>query len=64
VVKNDVLDKGFWEVKKITNKPSCFKCDASVTSFTFIDYPLGDKLLTIVYCGKCGAVQGIVTKEK
>jgi len=46
------------------NKPSCFKCDADIPSFTFIDYPLSDKLLTIVFCKECGAVQGIVTKEK
>jgi len=50
--------------EKIVNKPTCFKCDAGVASFTFIDYPLSDKLLTIVFCGKCGAVQGIVAKEK
>jgi len=48
----------------MTDKPRCFKCDADVASFTFIDYPLGGKLLTIVYCGKCGAVQGVVAKEK
>jgi hypothetical protein len=46
------------------DKPCCFKCDADVTSFTFIDYPVSDKLLTIVFCKKCGAVQGIVEKEK
>ncbi|MBS7615296.1 hypothetical protein KEJ18_06175 [Candidatus Bathyarchaeota archaeon] len=46
------------------NKPSCFKCEADVTSFSFIDYPVSDKLLTIVFCKECGAVQGIVTKEK
>ena len=45
-------------------KPSCFKCGASVASFTFIDYPLSDRLLTIIYCGKCGAVQGIIGKER
>lgn len=50
--------------EKVASKPICFRCDASVVSFSFVDYPLGDKLLTIVFCGKCGAVQGIVAKEK
>ena len=50
--------------EKVLNKPICFKCGAGVTSFTFIDYPLSDKLLIIIFCGKCGAVQGIVAKEK
>ncbi|MEM2129336.1 MAG: hypothetical protein QXI71_05930 [Candidatus Bathyarchaeia archaeon] len=45
-------------------KPNCFKCEADITSFSFIDYPVSDKLLTIVFCKECGAVQGIVTKEK
>jgi len=49
--------------EEMKNKPSCFKCNASVTSFTFIDYPLSAKLLTVVFCAKCGAVQGIVTKK-
>ena len=44
------------------DKPSCFKCDAPISSFTFIDYPLSDKLLTVVFCRDCGAVQGIVDK--
>jgi len=48
---------------KDRDKPACFKCNAEVTSFTFIDYPLSDKLLTIIFCKKCGAVQGIVAKE-
>jgi len=48
----------------MASKPSCFKCEAAVSSFTFIDYPLSDKLLVIVFCRKCGAVQGIVGKEK
>lgn len=47
----------------MAEKPSCFKCGASISSFTFIDYPLGETL-TIVFCGKCGAVQGMVKKEK
>jgi hypothetical protein len=48
----------------MVEKPSCFKCDSAMTSFTFIDYPLGDKLLMLIFCSKCGAVQGIVGKEK
>ena len=43
--------------------PKCFKCEASLDSFTYIDYPFGGKLMSIIFCGKCGAVQGIVSKE-
>ncbi|MBN1357160.1 hypothetical protein JW988_00160 [Candidatus Bathyarchaeota archaeon] len=43
--------------------PKCSKCGASLESFTYIDYPFGGKLTSIVFCGKCGAVQGIVAKE-
>ena len=42
--------------------PKCFKCGASVDSFTYIDYAFGGKLSSIVFCEKCGAVQGIVAK--
>jgi ribosomal protein L40E len=52
------------EDKVFKNKPICFKCGADITSFTFIEYPLSDKLLTIVFCKECGAVQGIVAKER
>lgn len=54
------------EVKKTgekKNRPSCFKCDADLSSFTFIDYPLSDKLLMVVFCSKCGAVQGMVASK-
>ncbi len=50
--------------EKRLNQPICFKCEANVASFTFIDYPLTDRLLTIIFCRKCGTVQGIVVKEK
>jgi hypothetical protein len=43
--------------------PKCFKCEASLGYFTYIDYPFGGKLTWIVFCRKCGAVQGIVAKE-
>ncbi|MGB9717086.1 MAG: hypothetical protein ACPL4E_01420 [Thermoproteota archaeon] len=52
------------EDRTVKNKPVCFKCGADIASFTFIEYPLSDKLLTIVFCKQCGAVQGIVSKEK
>jgi len=52
------------EVRKMDQKPSCFKCGADLPSFTFIDYPVSDKLVTMVFCRKCGAVQGIVAKER
>ncbi|MBO3831957.1 MAG: hypothetical protein FGF51_01025 [Candidatus Brockarchaeota archaeon] len=52
------------EGKTVKNRPVCFKCGAEMASFTFIEYPLSDKLLTIVFCKECGAVQGIVAKEK
>lgn len=52
------------EDKTVRHKPVCFKCGADVASFTFIEYPLSDRLLTIVFCKECGAVQGIVAKEK
>ena len=45
------------------SRPSCFKCDADLSSFTFIEYPLSDKLLMVVFCSKCGAVQGIVASK-
>ena len=54
------------EVKKMRqekSRPSCFKCDADLSSFTFIEYPLSDKLLTVVFCSKCGAVQGMVASK-
>ena len=47
----------------MVEKPRCFKCETDVSSFTFIDYPLADKLLMIVFCSKCGAVQGIAAKD-
>jgi len=43
--------------------PKCFKCEAPIDSFTYIDYPFGGKLTTIIFCRKCGAVQGIAAKE-
>ncbi|MCS7119675.1 MAG: hypothetical protein RMJ07_00775 [Nitrososphaerota archaeon] len=46
------------------NRPACFKCGAYVTSFTYMDYPLGPSLLMMVFCKECGAVQGMVLKEK
>jgi len=52
------------EDKAVRYKPVCFKCGADIASFTFIEYPLSDRLLTIVFCKECGAVQGIVAREK
>ena len=46
------------------NRPVCFKCGADVSSFTYIDYPLGPTLLIIIFCKECGAVQGVAQKEK
>jgi len=43
--------------------PKCFKYEASLDYFTYIHYPFGGKLTSIVFCRKCGAVQGIVAKE-
>jgi len=48
--------------RKTANKPTCFKCESSAASFTYIEFPLGDKLLMVIFCSKCGAVQGVVPK--
>lgn len=58
------VGQGSMEAKRLAEKPSGFKYDASAASFMFMDYPLSDKLLTIIYCKKCGTVQGIAARER
>ncbi|MCK5628212.1 hypothetical protein KAI12_01985 [Candidatus Bathyarchaeota archaeon] len=43
-------------------EPKCFKCTAKVSCLKVFECPTEWGTLLVMYCEKCGAVQG-VTKE-
>jgi len=45
------------------NEPKCFKCGAGVTSFQVWNYNIGGKTLILLFCNKCGAVQGTIEEK-
>jgi hypothetical protein len=41
--------------RKTAGKPICFKYESGAASFTNIEFPLGDRLLIIIFCLKFDA---------
>jgi uncharacterized Zn finger protein len=44
--------------------PRCSKCDAEVSEFLVWKLPSAEGNLVLVYCGRCGAVQGVVRAQE
>jgi hypothetical protein len=47
-------------------KPRCSnpKCEAEYSKFLVQDYSIGGESLVLLYCSECGAVQGVVHKDR
>jgi hypothetical protein len=43
-------------------KPICSKCEAKYSSFLTTTLSTVEGNVILIYCGKCGAVQGVVRK--
>jgi DNA-directed RNA polymerase subunit M/transcription elongation factor TFIIS len=53
--------KGNQEERRMAKKAACSKCEAEAdSSFTTQHFGTSDGNMILVYCTKCGAVQGVV----